>query len=351
MTSPDTLVPETELLARDALFGITFAEDRLGAHPRSAWLPDSFGHSGTAPDLLAAAGYDSVAFARIDGAPTIFENLVHPDEPPKPGSTAERLKKLGTADFYWRGPGGGRVLAHFLAGPGLYCTGDSLDYQEKIPVPGKHTGAFRGDDPTYTDAQIDAYIESLRPYAKTPYLFVPVGCDFQAPKERLVEYLDGYNQRRYRATGAWAVDAPFDDYVTLVNAWGDVLPELETDLSPYFMGFYGSRAEVKRRTRAAARPFFEAETFASVLGAEGQAITRASEPALAKLTRSDHHDFVTGTSTDEVVASEQLPMLDAATQAGEAELSRVADAMTCPASTLFWMIVPEIGARTSVSAS
>ena len=40
MTTPDTLRPETELLFRDYLYGIQFAEERLGAHPRAAWLPD-----------------------------------------------------------------------------------------------------------------------------------------------------------------------------------------------------------------------------------------------------------------------------------------------------------------------
>ena len=33
------------------------------------------------------------------------------------------------------------------------------------------------------------------------------------------------------------------------------------------------------------------------------------------------------------------------------ETSRVAEAITCPRSTLFWMMVPVIGARTLVSSS
>src|SRR5438105_3894336 len=46
-TSPDTLLPETEMLLRDYLYGVRFAEDTLGARPRAAWLPDSFGHAAT----------------------------------------------------------------------------------------------------------------------------------------------------------------------------------------------------------------------------------------------------------------------------------------------------------------
>ena len=75
--------------------------------PRAAWLPDSFGHSATAPDVLAAAGFTSVAFSRVDGWPTIFQWIQDPHAPVVPGSGADRLSQLHSADFVWRGPGGG----------------------------------------------------------------------------------------------------------------------------------------------------------------------------------------------------------------------------------------------------
>jgi len=56
----------------------------------------------------------------------------------------------------------------------------------------------------------------------------------------------------------------------------------------------------------AARPFFTSEIFATVLGAAGQSITKAAAPQLTLLTRADHHDFITGTATDAVVAEEEL---------------------------------------------
>ena len=327
MTSPDTLLPEGEMLARDFLYGIQFAEDTLGVTPKAAWLPDSFGHGGTAPDILAAAGYTSVAFSRIDGSPTIFEQIFIRDHAPLPGSDAQKLLELGTADFLWQGLGGKTILAHFLSGEGLYCAGDNIDYDEHLEVPGGHIGTFDGDDPAFTDARIDSYVSDLSPYTKTPYMFVPVGCDFQQPKAQLIAYLDGYNQRRYPKTGVWAVAAPFDDYASLVSHWSDVLPTIQGDLAPAYMGFYGSRADIKRGTRDAARPFWVAETFASLLGADAAAAVAAAKPALTELTRSDHHDFVTGTSADDVVANEQMPLLANAQAAGQAELSAVAAAL------------------------
>jgi hypothetical protein len=325
MTSPDTLLPETELLARDYLYGIQFAEDTLGAHPHAAWLPDSFGHSATAPDVLRAAGYDAVGFSRVDGAQTLFESIFHPNAPPKPGSTLELLASLGTSDFIWQGAGGGQILAHFMAGTGLYCQGDNIDLQESIVVPGPNTATV-DNDPTFTDGRIDGYIAELEPFAVTPYMFVPVGCDFQSPKTPLIQYLDGYNQRRYPETHAWAVAAPFEDFTSLVAFWRDVLPTVTGEVSPYFMGFYGSRADIKRGVRDAARPFFVAEAFATALGAQGQALVSSAEPELAILTRGDHHDFVTGTSADPVMQTEQLPLIAETEQAGENELSSVAAA-------------------------
>ena len=47
-------------------------------------------------------------------------------------------------------------------------------------------------------------------------------------------------------------------------------------------------------------------------------------PELSKLTRADHHDFVTGTSADPVVSTDQLPLLAEAQTVGEAELAQVA---------------------------
>src|SRR5262249_48624196 len=154
----------------------------------------------------------------------------------------------------------------------------------------------------FTDKRIDGYLAELQPYRKTPYVFVPVGCDFQMPKTALIQYLDGYNQRRYPTTGAYAVAASFEDFAALVGEHRDPLPVLDgdqADLTPYFQGFYGSRAAVKQRSRQAARPFLVAETFAVALGEQGAPLVGAVAPELALLARSDHHDFVTGTSADE----------------------------------------------------
>ena len=326
MTSPDTLLPETELLARDFLYGIQFAEEVLGTTPVSAWLPDSFGHSATTPDVLAAFGIRSVAFSRIDGAPTLGEMITgQAANYPLAGSLAAQLKDLKTNDFLWQGPEGNVVLGHFLVGFGMYCEGDNIDYDEPIQIPGGHLGDFKGDDTAFTDGKIDSYIADLTPYAKTPYLFVPVGCDFQAPKARLVEYADGYNQRRYPQTGVWVVAATFDDYAELLWQHQSELPTLKADMTPTYMGYFGSRADVKRGIRDAARPFLTAEPFAAMLGEAALPAWKEAEAAWRLLVRTNHHDFVPGTSSDAVVANEQMPLLAELKGKGEKFLQAVAE--------------------------
>lgn len=307
ITSPDTVLPETEMLVRDYLLGARFSEDVLGVRPRSAWLPDSFGHSAMAPDLLVAAGFSSVGFARVDGAPTFLQALNHSDVI-RPGSDAEWVQKTGGADFLWTGAGGSTIFAHYMSS-GLYCEGDNIDYKEDITLPGQDIGVYFGDQTDYTDGQIDSYIAAHRPVTRIPYLFVPIGCDFMRPKKALISYLDGYNQRRYPTTGVWAVAAPFDEFATLAMFHKEELPSLSGELTPYFMGFYGTRAGIKQGVRASARPFFAAETFAVAAGDAGKSALAAAAPSFELLTRTDHHDFVTGTSNDTVAATEQMPLL------------------------------------------
>jgi hypothetical protein len=323
ITSPDTLLPESELVFRDFLFGARFSEDQLGVRPTAAWLPDSFGHASTVPDLLVAAGFDSVGFSRVDGAPTFFEDAIK-HRPIKPGSDAEMLHQMGSDDFMWISPTGAEVLAHWMSA-GLYCMGDNIDFDEELTIAGGHLGPYYGDDPTFTDGRIAKYLAELDPYAKTPYRYVNVGCDFQHPKAELISYLDGWNQRQFASTKVWAVAAPFDVYTQLVRFHKDVLPSLPMDITPYFMGFYGTRADLKRRVREAARPFFTVETFATAVP-QGKAITDALSPEFERLARADHHDFVTGTANDLVAQSEQLPLMDEVEGAGNAALQQLARA-------------------------
>lgn len=312
MTTPDTLLTTAETLSRDYLYGTLFAERELGARPRAAWLPDSFGHSPTVPDILSAAGYTSVGFGRADGARHSYEVIAGGLEQVVPGvvSTASILRELGSADFVWRGPGGGEVLAHYMP-TREYCQGDAIDLDGYV-LGGGRLGTERSDDPGFVRNQIAGFIAELTPYQKTPYLFVPVGCDFAPPRPLLPEYARWWNERNYKLSGVWVVAATFEDYMQLVSHHRHVLPVMERDINPVWTGFYASRQRIKRTARVAAESLAGVEPFLDFLGVVG-----TLEEAWHSVVLSNHHDWITGTSNDTVTRDEQIPQLEAAADVAE----------------------------------
>lgn len=328
MTTPDTLLPTEEALIRDYLLGAVIAE-RLGARPRAAWLPDSFGHSPTVPDLLSAAGFTSVGFGRADGARHSYEVIVGKLEPILPGATttASVLRELGTADFVWRGPGGGEVLAHYMP-VREYCQGDTIDLAG-IALGGTRIGVDHDDDPAFVRAQLEEYIGQLTPYQRTPYMFVPVGCDFQPPRPNLTQYAQWWNNTEYARTKVWVATATFEDYMRLVGFHRDALPVMERDINPVWTGFYASRPRIKRAAREVVDSLVGVEPFVALLEPRSDELAAAWRPAVL----ANHHDWITGTSRDAVVTDEQLPQLTAARAATEQSRLSVAAALTAAIDT------------------
>ena len=310
VSSPDTLLPTDEAIIRDYLLGTIWAEEELGVRPRTAWLPDSFGHTPTFPDLLQGMGYTAVGFGRTDGARGPYEvDYLGFERIMEGSSTAATLRDLGSADFFWVGPGGGEVLAHYMPFD-LYFLGDSIDF-DGLAIPGTRLGNEFEDDATYTDGRISEYIELLTPFSRTPYLFVPVGGDFQPPRPRLVEYAQRWNDEHYESSDVWVTVATFEDYMDLVRFHGEALPRLEADMTPYWTGFYGSRPGLKAHIRSAGELLTGLEPF---LALAEQAELLDGDVDLFELwwvvALSNHHDFIPGTSTNHVVDEEQAPWLD-----------------------------------------
>lgn len=53
---PDAMVPSGESLSRQLLEGKKFFMDEFGVEPKDVWLPDSFGYSGSLPQIIAQSG-------------------------------------------------------------------------------------------------------------------------------------------------------------------------------------------------------------------------------------------------------------------------------------------------------
>lgn len=304
LTTPDTLLPHPESVLRDYLFGQQWLRE-IGCleFPRIAYFPDNFGHSPSLPSLMKAAGVDAVGVTRIDGMHFVGSDWRMRGKFPLAGSTAHQLQREEKSlDFVWRDPSGAEVLCHWNAF--TYFQGDMLGHLGII----RWNGALFGvpwRSRSHVARQLDGFVRALEPLARTPYLFCPIGCDFNPPIPGLVSLVERYNAERSHKTGTYVVLAGMDDYFALLNTHRARLPVLEVDPNPAWMGFYASRPELKARHSRTARRLIEAEGDDVRSGATRHELTRAWE----LVALSNHHDYITGTSPDRIVEEEQVPWL------------------------------------------
>ena len=308
VTSPDSLLPPGESFIRDYLVGKSWVDATLGLPIRAAWLPDDFGLDSQLPIVLEAMGLGSVGFGRVPGVDSSARSLGF--QPPVPGSIAETLLHDGL-DFRWRAADGSEVLAHWM--PGGYCQGDwALG-----PVPGRPS-----------TAALEKLVAIDGAAAQTPYLFIPIGCDFARPRPDLLDVVAAWNADAYARTGVWAVAATFDHYAQLLQAHRKALPARRFDPTPYWTGFYATRPLLKGMHLRATQALLAAETFGAIADATGrrdpdawraQVSARTTEihAGWTTLVPGNHHDFITGTALDPVYETEQLPRLATALTQGE----------------------------------
>jgi alpha-mannosidase len=324
ITSPDNLLPEGEAFIRNYLVGRRWTESQGLIDTPQAWLPDDFGHDAQLPVVLRAMGLDAVGFARVPGIDTARQALRI--DPPTPGSLADRLLASGV-DFTWRAADGSEVMGHWLArGYG----GEANDLDRPLP-----------DAPALPEldaarVRLRAILEHMLPASHTPYVFVPVGSDFDRPKKRLVDYARAWNEEDYPQSGVFVVAGSFDDYARLVAPYRDELPSGRFDPTPYWTGHIATRPEAKTLHVEATRALLAAETLALIANGIERGDTaafaqrvqtrqRALDRAWDTLVPSTHHDFVNGTSTDQVTHDEQIPLLREALMLAEAERETALD--------------------------
>ncbi|MBN1872710.1 MAG: hypothetical protein JXA33_00645 [Anaerolineae bacterium] len=341
VTTADTLLPSAEAILRDLLIGQEWLRaNGLNQEPKLAYFTDSFGCSSALPSLLNAAGFDRTAITRVDGMYFMGCDLESGKHFPRPGSSAELLlKKERSLDFVWRDRNGAELLTHWNAY--TYGQGDMLAFRGLTRV--YLVGIYW---PTRSERlvarRIREYVTQLQPHSRTPYMFCPIGFDFVEPIPDLVGLLDRYNRNTYPETGVWAVLAGLDDYLTLIEDYRDNLPVLELDPNPYWTGFYTARPALKRRCHDLVDDLLLAERMSLLPDNQGaeQTITEELQDAWWRAAVSNHHDFITGTSPDEVVEEEQIPWLEEAATITHAIIERLSPAQSEPAVRAVHQTVP-----------
>lgn len=331
VTTADTLLPSSEAILRDLLIGQEWLRaNGMTQEPTLAYFPDSFGCTPTLPSLLNAAGFDRTAITRVDGMYFIACDLELPRRFPRAGSTAEQLlKQEKCLDFIWRDQNGAQLLCHWNAF--TYGQGDMLAYIGLSRVYLVRL-AFSMRSDRHIARRIKQYVAQLAPFSRTPYMFCPIGFDFIEPITDLVALLDRYNNNHYTKTGVWAVNAGLDDYLALVELYQDRLPVLELDPNPYWTGFYTARPTLKQRCRELVDDLLLAEKLSFLPENRGndETIAQEIEGPWWQAAVSNHHDFITGTSPDEVVEGEQIPWLTQATHEVEAVVERLTPDLSTP---------------------
>lgn len=323
VTTPDTCSPDPEAILRDFLLGQEWLRaEGMTVEPRLAYFPDNFGHSAALPSLLNAAGFDRTALTRVDGM-RFLGDFGRQGEYNWPGSSAARLlKEERTLDFVWRDEEGSELLCHWNAY--TYGQGDMLAHRGlarvyffPLAMPDSSDG--------HVARRIASYTGQLAPYSRTPYLFCPIGMDFIRPIPGLLGLLERYNRRHYPHTGVWAANAGLDDYLALIECYRARLPVLNLDPNPYWTGWPTARPVLKRACHELVDTLLLADALLAT-----QQIGEDCIPDVAAAwwiaATSNHHDYISGTSTDRVVENEQLPWIRQAT-----ELIRAAQAAAAKA--------------------
>lgn len=332
VTTADTLLPSAEAILRGLFIGQEWLRaNGMEAEPKLAYFTDSFGFTPALPSLLNAAGFDRTAITRVDGMYFIGSDLESSRRFPRAGSSAERiLNQERSLDFVWQDRNGAQVLCHWNAF--TYGQGDMLAYGgiNRAYLLAKLAFPIRSD--RHIERRIRQYVNQLAPYSRTPYMFCPIGFDFVEPIPELIALLERYNRNHFPTTGVWAVNAGLDDYLALVETYQDQLPVLELDPNPYWTGFYTARPTLKQRSHKLVDDLLRAEMLSYLPENRGAEKTIASELENMwwRAAVSNHHDFITGTSSDRVVEEEQIPWLDQATNSVNKIIDRLATAPPAP---------------------
>jgi alpha-mannosidase len=311
VTSPDNLVCSGEGFLRNYLLGKLWLVQRFPQllPLKHCWIPDDFGQDPELPVAIQALGLVSAAFWRVPGTAPGQASQTQPQDD---------LLQQGL-DFIWQASdNASQVYAHWLQGG--YGQGQCID------------GYNPSDCTTATGtalSNIYGYLQSNTsspppppPYTGAPsnYLYVPVDGDFMMPVTDLLSDVSSWNNSTdptygYQATGVWAVEASFDDFVSLVLGSGTQLQTRNYNGTPYWTGYYMSRPELKVLHYAATRQLLAAEAF-GLLAAAGLMLdplywNRVAH-AWSDFVPSTHHDYICGTAPDWVTQLEQLPLLKTA---------------------------------------
>jgi len=245
---PDCNVPCGESLIRQALIGKSYFTDRFGVEVSVGYNVDTFGHTWTLAQILAACGYQYYVFFR-------------------PGP---HEKALPASVFWWEGPDGSRVLTARPAGH--YNTG-----------------------PGEIEARIREASDAIEPGLRDGMAFFGVGNHGGGPTRENIASILALRQRPELPNLVFSHPEAFFGAVLAGTA---DFPVVRDELQYHARGCYTSVSAIKRANRQAENALLDAEfrtALAGVLvghGGDRPAIRRGWQTVLF----NQFHDIMAGTS-------------------------------------------------------
>jgi alpha-mannosidase len=271
---PNTNLTGAELTIRNAVYGLAFQREVLGADPATAWMLDAFGLDPAYPGLMAAAGLAESAWAR---------GPFHQWGPNRSAGGNELMQF--PSEFEWLSPGGTGLLTSYM--PNHYSAGWITHHAKDL------AGAER-----------DAYrqFRELAPVAVTRNVLLPVGGDHVIPSRWATAIHRDWNARYIWPRFVTAVPSEYFAAVradaAADGAW--IMPQTR-DMNPVYTGKDVSYIDTKQANRAAEVVVLDGERLATAAWLAGADYPLASlDKAWRLLVFSAHHDAITGTESDQV---------------------------------------------------
>ncbi len=271
---PNTNLTCAESTIRNAMYGLAFQREVLGAAPTTSWMLDAFGFDPSYPGLMAAAGLAESSWAR---------GPFHQWGPEKISGGNRRMQF--PADFEWISPDGNGLLTSYM--PNHYSAGWITQHAADLVT-----------------AEEDAYgqFRSLAPVAATRNVLLPVGGDHVVPSRWATAIHRDWNTRYVWPRFVTAVPREFFAAVraeqTASGGW--LMPQTR-DMNPVYPGKDVTYIDTKQAQRAGEIALLDGERLATAAWLAGAPYPVASlDKAWRLLAFGAHHDAITGTEGDQV---------------------------------------------------
>lgn len=271
---PDANIPGGESLVRQALYGQRFLQREFGRYATIGYNPDTFGHTGSLPQILTKSGLTCYTFMR----------------------PMQHEKSLPGNVFLWQSPDGSTVLTARIARSYGTWGEDLLDHVKSC------------------DQQRPSYLHNF-------IVFYGVGNHGGGPTKHNIESIhELQHQEGVPFIALSSLDIFFRSIEQEIDA-GAQVPVVRDDLQHHARGCYTAESDVKRQNRRAEHLLMSAERWSAAAWATFGRLypAREMEDAWKAVLFNQFHDILAGSSLPEAYQDARDSYGLAATHANRAQ--------------------------------